>query len=253
MNQIQPNIGVQFGNGAHEKPLGHASLNGQLPEPADHHGLEFIGGERATEDFERAAKHSKWVQLLKILLPLVGVLIIVIILAALVLRPTLPVDISIGNAGIEDGKLVMNNPKLNGFDENNLPYFVEAMRAIQSVEDPTQVELDRINAKLPMKKDVWANIEAGNGSFNATDKKLELGGGVKITTTDGMKMNLKDAYIDMKAGSVQTDREIVFTSENANISSGSMQIFDNGDRIIFDTKVRLTIQPQGQQSGKKSE
>jgi len=207
------------------------------------HNLEFIGREREIGDFENAARHSRRVVVLKKLLPLTGIIIIALILAALLLRPKLPVNITIGSAGIEDGKLVMQNPKLNGFDPQNRPFSVEAVRALQSVEDPTQVELDQIKAKLPMEDGVWANIVAGNGSFDVTEKKLELGGGINIVTTNGMTMKLSDAYLDLKAGTMVTDREITFTSDNATISSQSMEIFENGDRIIFDTNVRLIIQP----------
>jgi len=213
--------------------------------------LAFIGHEREVGEFENAARHSRRVGLFKALLPLIGVVIIALILAALVSRPRLPANITIGSTGIEDGKLVMRNPKLNGFDPQNRPYTVEAIRALQSVEDPTQVELEQIQAKLPMQEGVWANITAGNGSFDVDEKKLELGGGIDIVTTNGMKMKLSDAYLDLKAGTMSTNRKITFSSKNANITSQSLEIFDNGDRIIFDTNVRLIIQPPANNPDKR--
>ncbi len=213
------------------------------PESEARRNLDFIGREREHVDFERANKHSRRVDRLKYLFPIAAIIIIVLIIAALVLRQSLPQDITIGKAGIEDGKLVMSNPRLNGFDPKKRPYSVEAERAIQSVEDPTQVEMEKIKAKLPMEDGLFADIVAGNGSYDATEKKLELGGGIDIVTTDGMKMKLSDAYIDLKAGTMNTHRSLTFTSEKATISAQSMEIFENGDRIIFDTNVRLVIQP----------
>ena len=215
------------------------------------HNLEFIGRERETSDFEKALRHSKWVGWLKFLLPITALIIISSIVAALMLRQTLPVDITIGKIGLEEGKLVMNNPKLNGFDPKKRPFSVEAARAIQSVEDPTKVELEKIIAKLPMEDGLFADVNAGNGSYDATAKTLELGGGVDVVTTDGMKIIMRDAYIDMKAGTLNTHRSVKFTSEKASISSQSLEIFDNGDRIVFDTNVRLIIQPPAKKAAKQ--
>ena len=231
----------------------HSTADGVVAdvENAHAHNLDFIDRERETSDFEKAARHSKRVGALKYLLPIVAFVIISLIGAALVLRPKLPVNISVGKTGIEDGKLVMNNPKLNGFDPKKRPFAVEAARAIQSVEDPTKVELDKIKAKLPMEEGLFANIKAGNGSYDATAKTLELGGGINVVTTDGMKIKMQDAYIDMKAGTMNTDRPIRFTSDKASISSQSMEIFENGDRVIFDTNVRLIIQPPAKKPAKQ--
>lgn len=225
--------------------LAHADPNNQ---PRQRQDLDFIGRERDIGDFKKAARHSNRVELLKYVLPIIGMIIIALIMAALILRPKLPVDISIGKTGIEDGKLVMDNPKLDGFDPDNRPYSVEADKAIQSVDNPTLVDLDKIKAKVPMAEGLWANILAGNGSFDVTDKKLELGGGVDVITTDGMKLELMDAYVDLNAGTMTTDRAIKFTSKNASISSQSMSVFENGDRIVFETKGLLTIQPPAKKS-----
>ena len=206
-------------------------------------GLNFIDQDRDIGDFKRAAKYSIRVEYLKFILPITGLIIIVLILAALLFQPKLPVNITIGDSGIEDGKLVMNNPKLDGFDPQNRAYSVEAEKAIQSIENPTFVELIRIKAKLPMADGLFADIEAGNGSFDVTAKKLELGGTVNVVTTDGMKIVLQDAYFDLKAGTMSTHRSLNFTSESANISSQSLEIYENGDRIVFSNDVKLILQP----------
>ena len=90
---------------------------------------------------------------------------------------------------------------------------------------------------------LFADIKAGNGSFDVTAKKLELGGTVNVITTDGMKIVLQDAYFDLKAGTMTTHRSLIFTSESADISSQSLEIFENGDRIVFSNDVKLILQP----------
>jgi lipopolysaccharide export system protein LptC len=250
LNQIQQQIDLELEDIAQHRSSQYAPGVEQVAEKRSHN-LEFIGRERDIGDFEKAAKHSSRVGLLKYILPAIGVIIIGLILAVLVLQPKLPLNITIGSSGIEEGKLLMNNPKLTGFDPKNRAYSVEAARAIQSIEDPTLVDLEMIKAKLPLADNLWANITAGNGSFDVTEKKLELGGGVDIVTTDGMKLSLKDAYVDLKAGTMNTHRTINFTSTNASISSQSLEIFENGDRIVFDTNVLLKFQPPAKKPNEK--
>ena len=224
---------------------GDASSHAKTSDASDNrrHNLDFIGRQREAGDFHKASRHTKRVGRLKYLLPIVGMVIIALLIAALIVRKNLPTNLSIGKTGIEDGMLIMSNPKLNGFDPKRRPYTVEAERAIQSVEDPTHVELETINANLPMEDGVFAKVIAGNGSYDATEKKLELGGGIDIVTTDNMTVKMTDAYIDLKAGTMSTHRSLTFTSDTAQISAQSMEVFENGDHIIFDTNVRLVIQP----------
>jgi lipopolysaccharide export system protein LptC len=250
LNQIHQQINIELEDIAQHGSAQYPSQSAQLTKKRVH-DLDFIGRERNIGDFERAAKHSSRVGWLKYILPAIGVIIIVLILAVLMLQPKLPLNITIGNSGIEEGKLLMNNPKLDGFDPKNRAYSVEAARAIQSIEDPTLVELEEIKAKLPLADNLWANITAGNGSFDVTEKKLELGGGVDIVTTDGMRLLLQDAYVDLKAGTMNTHRTINFTSSNASISAQSLEIFENGDRIVFDTNVLLTFQPPAEKLDEK--
>lgn len=242
MNQFQQQIQRRPGDEHDIHPV-HIQPDALFVEEKLTSNLGFIGKDRDIGDFKHAAKHSSRVGYLKYILPITGLIIILLILAALLFRPKLPVNITIGDSGIEDGKLVMSNPKLDGFDSNNRAYSVEAEKAIQSIEHPTLVELVLITAELPMADGLSAHVKAGNGSFDVTAKKLELGGMVNVITTDGMRLKLQDAYFDLNAGTMSTHRSFNLTSESANISSQSLEVFENGDRIVFSNEVKLTLQP----------
>lgn len=238
---------AQAGVVTHGNPEGFSNAGGEVVtfpvprEAADR--LDFVDHQRQSGDFQRAKRHSKRVSQLKWLLPISAFIIIAMVIAAFVFRTVVPVNITIGKTGVENGKLVMNNPNLNGFDAKKRPFSLKADRAIQSVEDPTQVELENIVAKLPLADKLFADVVAANGSFDANSKNLELGGGILINTNDGMKMELSDAYIDVNAGTMKTHRPIAFTSDKASISAQSLEIHDNGDRVIFETDVKLVLNP----------
>lgn len=222
---------------------GQSPYHGQpVREPVAGSGLP--DGHRDSSEFEKAHRHSRRVRHLRFVLPIAGLVVVFTIILAVVVRHTIGIDIDLTTSGIEDGKLVMSNPKLNGFDAQRRPYSLTARTAVQSIEDPTRVELNAIDARLPMGDDVWANVVAGNGTFDANTKRLELGGKVTVTTSQGMTLKLDDAYIDLEAGAMDSDRPIQFDSDQASITSGALRIRENGDRIIFDTNVKLVIRPE---------
>lgn len=195
-------------------------------------------------EFQKASNHSRQVKIMKILLPVIAIGLVLAVGLAFIVYSTANVGISVRSAGIADGKLVMRNPKLDGYDGENRPFKLEADKAIQTIEDPTQVELERIEGKIPMLNNGWVKISAANGNFNTETKKLELGGGIRLITNEGIQANLKDAYIDINQGSMKTDRKISITAPQASIKSQSLSIEKNGKRIIFENNVMLTIRPK---------
>lgn len=220
------------------------STVGQAGGAADTGGLSFIDGQRSAVEFEKAIRHSERVRRLKILLPVFGILIIVAIIGALFVRQFILPDLDIVNITVNDGKLVMENPNLNGRDQKERSYNLRASRAVQDAANPAVVELEQISASLPMENDVRANISAGLGVYDADVKTLRLREEIQVETSDGMTINLKDADVDIKNGTLQTDSPIVATSKQADITSSSLFVEDNGKRMIFEGKVRMVLRPK---------
>lgn len=215
-----------------------------LHDQPDDGGLDFLNGYRSDLEFERAKRHSDKVRILKILLPVAAVLIILLILGALVVRSLFMPQIDLGLIKIDDGKLIMENPKLSGVDDNKRPYNLSAVRAIQNAENPAVVELQKIDAELPMDDAVSARIVAGNGVYDADAKTLLLRESVEVTTTDGMQIQLLEADVDIDKGTLVTRSPITATSPQADISSSSLSVEEGGDRLVFEGGVKMTLRPK---------
>lgn len=228
-------------NNLHE-PVHHPPQSAR-PGAEDGH-LDFLSGERGEEEFARARQHSRYVRLLKLGLPIVGVMIIAGFVGALVFQKFAYPSLDIGTIALEDGKLVMENPNLSGVDENKRPFSLSAEKAIQDADQPKRVELITINAQLPMENAVTANITAGNGIYDAEAKTLILSESVKVETSDGMRIELQGAEVDIGEGSLRTDNPITATSKQADISSQSLIVGESGERLIFEGKVRMTLRPK---------
>ena len=200
--------------------------------------------ERGAVEFERAHRHTRIVRWLKILLPAIAFLILLVLLAVFAFRSLVAPQIDIGDVSVSDGKLVMENPTLNGFDGKKRPYDLTATRAIQDVSNPALVELQKIRANLPIDEKINVSISAGNGFYDADAKTLRLGDVVEVNTNDGMKIELQDAQIDIGSGYLKTDKPIKAKSPQASISAGSMTISESGEVVVFDNKVFMVLNPQ---------
>ena len=215
-----------------------------MSKPHDGHGLDFISGRRSDQDFEQALRHSNRVRRLKVLLPVFAVLIILALFAALVVRQFILPDLDIANITVNDGKLVMENPNLNGHDQNQRSYNLRADRATQDAANPAVVKLEQISASLPMQNETRANVSAGLGVYDADGKTLVLREQIQVETSDGITINLQEADVDIKNGTLKTKSHISATSPQADITSSSLTVEENGKRMIFEGKVRMTLRPK---------
>ena len=205
--------------------------------------VDFVSAKREAAEFEKASRHSGRVRLLKILLPTIAVIVVIGFIGAVALRNIGLPSINIGSLNLDDGKLVMEHPKLNGTDRNQRPFSLTAEKAIQDLSKPKSIELDVITAKLPMENGVYADVTADNGVYDSETKTLVMTGDVVLKTDDGMEIHLVDVDVDIGTGSLQTTNPVSLITENATITADSLRVENNGERIIFDKRVRMTLNP----------
>jgi len=223
--------------GTTDAPTANASP-GPAPQP-----LDFLQSERAPDDFERARRHSRKVKLLRIAMPVVGVVLIAGIVGVFTLNQMLTPNLDVDAIKVDDGKLVMQNPTLNGFDANQRPYKLTAARAVQEAANPAQVQLDEISATLPLDESISADVTAGTGFYDANARTLQLDKQVSVVTNDGMTLDLQDADIDMRAGTLFTQNPVRATSAQADISADRLTVEKGGEYMLFTGTVRITLRP----------
>lgn len=196
---------------------------------------------RHAKDFRAASRHSLMVKVAKIALPAAALVVTVGFIAQIAMSYNPVSGVSLSNIGLEDGKLVMAQPKMAGFDKNNRPYGVTASRALQDINNPSIIELESIDAQIPMDTKNSANVGAKSGTYDTTKELLVLRDGVTIKGARGMNIQLQDANIDIKSGSMISDKPVLVTSPNTSISADTVQVKDSGKHIIFKNRVKMTI------------
>ncbi|MEF2550712.1 LPS export ABC transporter periplasmic protein LptC [Aurantimonas sp. A2-1-M11] len=198
---------------------------------------------RASREFVRARRHSRLVRILKIGLPALAALIVVGGIAVTWVARSLPEDFSVVGTSIEDGRIVMEDPRMSGIDSNNRPYELIAERAIQSLGGGG-VDLEKITAKIAIDDDTTADILAAAGKYDPTAETLKLDGGVQVDTTSGITISLAAADIDIASGEMKGRGPVRIETPNQTIESSSLNLSDGGAVITFGGRVKMLLRPE---------
>jgi len=194
--------------------------------------------------FGRAERHSRRVRWLKLALPIAAFAMAAGFIGYSILASPTVVSVEAEGSVFTEGKLVMASPKLEGFTKDGRPYSVIAARAIQDVAQQDIINLEGIDAKMPVEKDIWARVEAKSGIYDRAANTLEVKSDILVTTTDGMVAKLKSAFLDIAKGSLKTADAVDIQLHGSKVTADSMAVLENGKLIIFEKRVRMNIDPE---------
>lgn len=195
--------------------------------------------------FDRARRHSRRVRVLKFAVPLLAAAIAIAFPVYSYLAAPVSVSIQADGTAFSDGKLVMANPKLNGFTKQKLPYSLTATRATQDVGKQNVIDLEGIDAKLPVASDNVVAVKATHGIYDRDANTMDLTSDVNVTTSDGMVAKFKSVFLDMGKGSMKTSNPVDVSRGGSRITADSMSVEDNGRLVVFENRVRVNIDPAG--------
>jgi lipopolysaccharide export system protein LptC len=193
--------------------------------------------------FDRAQRHSRRVRVLKLAVPLAAAVIAVAFPLYSYLAAPAAIAVQAESGAFSNGKLVMANPKLNGFTKQKYPYSMTALRAIQDVGKQGIIDLEGINAKLPVSADNTISVNASHGVYNRDGNTMNLTSDVTVTTTDGMEAKFKSVFLDMGKGTMKTSDPVDVSRAGSRITADAMSVQDNGKIVVFENKVRVNIDP----------
>ena len=197
---------------------------------------------RSDAEFARARRHSRLVRLLKIGLPVAAGLIVAAALAVTWLARSLPASLSVGSTSIEDGRVVMHDPRMSGVDGNNRPYTMVARRATQSLKGGG-IDLEGIRASFTVDEATTADLSAAKGRFDPQASLLRLFDDITVDTSDGVTIRMAAADVSLSDGRLVGAGPVHVTAPNQTLESGTLTVQDGGKNISFGNRVKLTLLP----------
>ncbi len=193
-------------------------------------------------------RHSRLVRVLRLALPAMTVLVVGAIAAMLAFDPrVILAEIDAESMGVTGSTIIMRNPRFTGYEMTpegkQTGYEVNAARAEQSLANPHEVDLFGIKARMAIREDGWAKLDAGRGHLDNKRETLKLDGSIAIVTDLDDRANLSEADVDFQAGEIVSSKPVRIEFSNAELDAANMHLFSHGDRASFAGGVRMLLKP----------
>lgn len=189
--------------------------------------------------YRAAIRHSRFVSLLRLLIPLGAILTLIGLIAYSILDPfkALPVKIDIGSLKLEGSAIMMERAEMKGYRDSETPFVVTAGKAVQDIKEPQIVNLSDLKSTIAMPDKTNANIAAEAGIYDTQKQILNVSGQVIIETRQ-YTVRMKSATVNFSENSIVSKEPVNVSAVGGVISADEFSVFDNGARILFNGRVR---------------
>lgn len=189
--------------------------------------------------------YSRFVQMMKFLLPTVALLLIVLILVWPYLK-TEDIRFRISFAALtadqtEDPSMV--NPRYLGIDKDNQSYSITADLARKITQGSMSVELEMPKADITLEDGSWLVVTAENGVFQRAEQTLNLTGAVNLFHDSGYEFRTAKVHIDLENGIADGNAPIRGQGPFGDLQAEGFRLIDKGKTILFTGKSKLVLYP----------
>jgi lipopolysaccharide export system protein LptC len=194
-------------------------------------------------------KYTRFVGMMKLILPLSAAALVGLVLA----WPndddsgsTIPLSFSSiqldGN-----GAPGMTRARFIGADKNAQPFVITADTVTQDTSASDRFNLVALQADMTFDSGPWITLMAPRGVFDRAENWLRLPDTVDIYSDQGFELHTRNAVIDLNNGIARGDSPVDANSPLGNLRAGGFEFIKEGERLIFRTRVRVTLLPYSNQ------
>ena len=187
--------------------------------------------------------YSRFVQMMKVLLPTVAALLIALILVWPYLgSEDLRFRLSFAALTANENKdPSMINPRYLGIDGENQAFSITADLARRLAEGSSAVELEMPKADITLSDGTWLVVTANSGVYKQIKKTLELTGAVNMFHDSGYEFTTSKVRIDLEKGIAEGDAAVKGQGPFGDLSGEGFRLIDKGKTIVFTGKSKLVI------------
>jgi lipopolysaccharide export system protein LptC len=201
--------------------------------------------------FRAARRHSRFVRVLRVAIPVTVTLALCVIVLVTYLNPLrmlakLPIDLD--KLVVSGTKITMENPRVAGFTKDGRAYDLGATAAKQDLTKPDIVELLSLNAKLQMEDKSTLQLVADHGVYNAKAEVLELQKNI-VLSNPGYEGRLEQATVDVRSGHVVSNEPVKLKMMQGTLDAKKLEISEAGTVIRFTGGVAMMLKPPAGDEG----
>lgn len=189
--------------------------------------------------------HSRFVSMMKFLLPLAAALLIALVVLWPYLQST-DTRFRLGFTALRTGESEspeMVNPRYMGTDSNDQLFSITADLAKNLLKDDSAVELEMPKADIILTDGSWLVLTAETGIYVRDTKTLDLVGAVNLFHDSGYEFSTSKAHVDLAAGIASGEEPVKGQGPFGNLQAEGFRLLDRGRTIHFTGKSRLVLYP----------
>jgi lipopolysaccharide export system protein LptC len=193
--------------------------------------------------FDAARRHSRMVRRLRVLLPAFALLAVAGFVALTSFSLPGDVDLSAARLSVTRNSIIMESPRLTGFDGERREYALSADRAIQALTSPDQVRLESIAAPLVASGHGETRVTAEAGDYDHARTTLRLYGAIALDSAEGYALRMTDADIDFAAGTMTSPNPVRLSYRDSEIVAERLSVSEGGKLFRFEGGVVTRLLP----------
>ncbi|MBM3507125.1 MAG: LPS export ABC transporter periplasmic protein LptC [Alphaproteobacteria bacterium] len=210
--------------------------------------LGFGGAHLRRDAAHHSRAYSRFVGLMKFLLPTVALALIVSILVWPQLVGREEGSFRFSFADLErdpDGAVGVTKARFAGTDSANRPFVVAAERALQK-QGFDVFALTTLQADITLADGTWLSITADTGEYERARQLLTLGGVIDIFSNVGYEMHATHAVVNLATGTVESAQPVQGHGPLGAMRADTMKYTAEGKRLQLTGGVRVVLNTRSQ-------
>ena len=189
------------------------------------------------------ARYSRFVALMKMLLPAIAVALLglVTIWPKVAPRNSVFKEAFAGFDIKSVDTMAMQNPRYYGTDNKNAPFTVTATVATQVQSQPMVVALENPQGDFTQKSGSGMIITSDNGLFRQKEDILDLLGHVDLYQDTGYEVHTNSARLDVAKSNAWGDEPTAGKGPAGTIEGEGFRLMDRGSDVTFTGKAKAVL------------
>lgn len=157
----------------------------------------------------------------------------------------LPVDLNLARIALKGSRIVIDSPRLVGYQKDGRPYVIEARQGVQDMAHPDVFDLDGLAVRIENSQNGAVSINAEKGVYSARADRADITGGVSIRDERNFDLRLDSARVDLKAAKMTSDQPVRLRFAGGEVRAQAVEFSERERRATFSGGVRSELYGEG--------
>ena len=166
-----------------------------------------------------------------------------------VLAPSAPQTIVSDDTVAKPEQITSRNATIAGVDKNNLPYEIRAKSGEQDKTVSHLVHMNAVTSVFQRPAGSKLDVSSETGLYDRKAKTLELVGNVVFNEGTRFRAVMQKAAIDTQTQTLTSKTPVKVDMQGTMIEAGSLDVTENGTRLLFKGGVRARFESKKNNSG----